>query len=485
MSTRRRDSDQASLPIGETATSETMAVAEGGATHGTSPEGPAARHRPTGFVSSLRHLGRHRWFRRLMAIRIATQTGDGILQIALASYVLFSPERQPDAASIAAVLAVTLLPFSVIGPFVGIVLDRWSRRQVIVVIDTTRALLVLALGALVASGLRTGGAETLFYGGVLLAMSLNRFLLAGLSAALPHTIEPAEYMVANSVVPTIGPVGALVGAGIATTVRLGLGATLPDYVANGAVFALASVGYAVSASLALRIPRRTLGPDDEQPPRASDIVAGLVAALRHLHRRRPAGLGLITIGLHRIVYSVVTVATILVFRNYFHPITEVEPAIADLGLLVVFSGAGFVLAAAITPPITARIGVRAWMIACLFASAVFQLVPGAIYVPAWLMVAGFLLGLTAQGIKICVDTLVQAHVDDEFKGRVFVIYDMIFNVVLVAAAALAALIVPVDGTSVAMLAVLAGCYLLIGVWFTLSTRGLALDAGTESLRTSA
>ena len=41
--------------------------------------------------------------------------------------------------------------------------------------------------------------------------------------------------------------------------------------------------------------------------------------------RRPAGLGLITIGAHRIVYGVVTVATILVYRNYFHPITEVEP----------------------------------------------------------------------------------------------------------------------------------------------------------------
>ncbi len=73
-----------------------------------------------------------------MAVRVATQTSDGILQIALASFVLFSPERQPDAASIAAVLAVTLLPFSFIGPFVSVVLDRWSRRQVILVVDSCR-----------------------------------------------------------------------------------------------------------------------------------------------------------------------------------------------------------------------------------------------------------------------------------------------------------------------------------------------------------
>jgi MFS family permease len=437
-----------------------------------------------GFLPALRRLWRHGYFRRLLAVRVATQTGDGVLQIALASYVLFSPERQPDAASIAAVLAVTLLPFSLIGPFVGVVLDRWSRRQIILVVDTTRCLLAFGLAALVATGLRTGAVETAFYGGVLLAMSLNRFLLAALSAGLPHTIEPGEYLVANSVVPTIGPAGALVGAIIATTVRLGLGTTMPGYLANAGVFSLAAIGYAVSASLALRIPRRRLGPDTMTPPRPAEIVHGLVAAVEHLVQRRPAGLGLLTIGAHRIIYGTVTVATILVYRNYFHPVSDVEPAIADLGLLVVFTGAGFVLSAAVTPPMTARVGVRAWMMICLFASAAFQLVPGAIYTKLWLMVAAFWLGLVAQGLKICVDTLVQAHVADDFKGRVFVIYDMIFNVALVASAALAALIVPTNGKSVAMLAALAGCYLLVGIWFTVVSRGLDLDAGTESLRES-
>ena len=61
------------------------------------------------------------------------------------------------------------------------------------------------------------------------------------------------------------------------------------------------------------------------------------------------------------------------------------------------------------------------------ASAVFQVLPGAIYAKVLLMIAAFLLGLTAQNIKICVDTLVQAYVHDELKGRVFVLYDMVFN----------------------------------------------------------
>lgn len=237
------------------------------------------------FVRSLRRLWRHRYFRRLLAVRIATQSCDGVLQIALASYVLFSPQRQPDAASVATVLAITLLPFSVLGPFVGVVLDRWQRRQILVVVDLSRSVLALGLAALVATGLRTNGIEGLFYGGVLLAMSLNRFLLAALSSSLPHTIDDDEYLVANSVVPTIGPVGVLLGVGVGTGLRLLLGSQMAAYSANAVLFAVAAAGFVVSASLAMRIPRRQLGPDDVDPASPRDIVAGLVAALRHLDRK--------------------------------------------------------------------------------------------------------------------------------------------------------------------------------------------------------
>jgi len=436
------------------------------------------------FVRSLRRLWRHRYFRRLLAVRVATQSSDGLLQIALASYVLFSPEQQPDATSIATVLAITLLPFSVLGPFVGVVLDRVSRRQVLVV-DLTRSVLALGLAALVASGLRTRGVETLFYAGVLLAMSLNRFLLAALSASLPHTIDEDEYMVANSVVPTVGPAGALGGAGVGTALRLLLGRSMPDHTANAVLFAVVAVGFVLSASLALRIPRGRLGPDVLEPTRARDVVAGLAEALAHLRTRRAAGIGLLTIGAHRVVYGIVTVATILVYRNYFHTVDQVDPAIADLGLLVAVTGAGFVLAAAGTPPATAVLGGRRWMILSLAGSAVVQVLPGAIYAKVPLLVAAFLLGLAAQNLKICVDTLVQAHVDDELKGRVFVLYDMVFNVALVVAAVIAALVLPTNGKSVLALAVLAGCYLAVAGAFALVTRGLDLDAGTESLRREA
>ncbi|HEY5979071.1 MAG TPA: MFS transporter [Microlunatus sp.] len=434
------------------------------------------------FVRSLRQLVRHRLFRRLLAVRVATQTADGVLQVALASFVLFSPQRQPDAASVATVLAITLLPFSVLGPFVGVVLDRWSRRQILVVLDLTRAVLAVGLAVLVGSGIRTGWSEVAFYAGVLLAMSLNRFLLAALSAALPHTIDASEYMVANSVMPTIGPLGTVVGVGLGTTLRVVLGNQMPDYRANAVLFCLAAIGWLISMALALRIPRGALGPDEPEPAAARDIVRGLVEALSHLSRRRAAGLGLVAIGLHRVVYGVVTVAMILVFRNYLNAPTDVNPALADLGILAVVTAAGFVAAAAVTPPLSVRWGVRRLVVAAFGASAFFQLFPGAIFSQLPLLIAGFLLGVTAQSIKLCVDTLVQAHVDDEFKGRVFVVYDMIFNVALVVAAVIGAMILPADGVSVPIIAGLAIAYALLGVWFALVSRNLSMDEGTESLR---
>ena len=316
-------------------------------------------------------------------------------------------------------------------------------------------------------------------------MSLNRYLLAALSASLPHTIESGEYIVANAVVPTVGPAGVLIGAGLGTGLRLVLGG---------------DAGRPGQRDPVRRRCRRLRG--ERRPARAADPASRLsvprsgVAAApgrrgastassrrsRHLRERRAAGLGLLTIAAHRLVYGVVTVATILVYRNYFHAVDEVDAAIADLGLLVVVTGAGFVLAAVVTPPVTARFGVRRWMVVSLVASAVLQLVPGAIYRKVPLLVAAFLLGITAQNVKICVDTLVQAHVEDGFKGRVFVLYDMVFNVALVTAAGIGALILPANGKSVTLLVVLAACYLLTAAAFAWFSRGLDLNAGTESLR---
>ena len=160
----------------------------------------------------------------------------------------------------------------------------------------------------------------------------------------------------------------------------------------------------------------------------------------------------------------------------------------DLSIWALATGAGYVLSAVLTPPMTARMGVRRWMVVLLIAMAVFQLFPGTIFLTWTLVIASFLLGLGSQSLKICVDTLVQAHVDDEYKGRVFVIYDMIFNAALVGAAVLGALILPVDGVSVPIFVGVAVAFLLTAVLFSFLSRrigGEVFNRGTEDLTAAA
>lgn len=133
-------------------------------------------------LRQLAHLLRGRWFRRLLAVRLVSQLTDGVFQVALASYALFGQD-QPSAGAIAAALAVVLLPFSVLGPFAGVLLDRGSRRQVLVWANLVRVVIVLVVAGVAAAGLP----DAAFYTVVLACLSVNRFLLAGLSAALPHT----------------------------------------------------------------------------------------------------------------------------------------------------------------------------------------------------------------------------------------------------------------------------------------------------------
>jgi MFS family permease len=410
------------------------------------------------------HLLRGRWFRRLFTVRVTSQFADGVFQVALASYVIFSPERAPSPAGIAAALATVLLPFSVLGPFVGVFLDRWSRRQVLVLSNAVR----VALVAVIAGGVAADLGGPLLFVLILSALSVNRFLLAGLSASLPHVVDPPDLIMANAVTPTSGTLASLLGVAAGTTGRV----LTEDTAVNGDVVVLlmAATLYAAAALLALRIPRPLLGPDyDPTRPAvreaARHVARGLVDGLTHLAHRRTAAHGLATIGAHRFFFGISTVMLILLHRNYFNAPDETDAAFNGLALAILVSGAGFVTAAFVTPFVTERFTLRAWILTLLCAAAVTQLMPGALFTEVALLVSAFFLGVASQGIKICVDTLVQAGVDDAYRGRVFSLYDVIFNVAFVAAAAFAAAVLPDDGRSLGVLGLISVGYLVTALLY--------------------
>jgi len=423
-------------------------------------------------VTALRHLVhllRGRWFRRLFAVRCASQLTDGVFQVALASYVVFSPERAPSPGALAVALAVVLLPFSVLGPFTGVFLDRWSRRQVLAWSNFARVGLVALLALAVQADLR---GPALFVV-ILAALSVNRFLLAALSAALPHVVTSEDLITANALTPTAGTLAFLVGLGAGTGTRLGWERIGAD--SDVGVLVSAAVLYAVAGALALRIPRQLLGPDlDAARPAVREavrhVVRGLLAGLRHLAERRTAAYGLTAIGAHRFWYGISTVSLVLLYRNYFHGPDEVDAAFTELSEAVLVSGLGFVTAAVLTPAVTERVRPRTWLVGLLVAAAVTQVFPGALYTRPALLVASFVLGIASQGVKIVVDTLVQTSVDDAFRGRVFALYDVVFNVAFVAAAGVGAVVLPRTGKSYVVLAATGVGYLAVAVWYAVVTR---------------
>src|SRR5215467_15068136 len=157
---------------------------------------PAAEPRSS-FIGDLRTVLGSSGFRKLYATRLISQTGDGVFNAGLGAYVFFNSASFPNPAAAAASFAVLYLPYSLLGPFAGVFIDRWSRRQVLFVSALIRASFTALTAVLVASG--TFGVPVWL--SWLVVLGVNRFFLSALSAALPHVVPADELVMANSVGP--------------------------------------------------------------------------------------------------------------------------------------------------------------------------------------------------------------------------------------------------------------------------------------------
>jgi MFS family permease len=409
-------------------------------------------------VRDLRVLLRFQGFRRLLAVRLLSQGADGVYQIALAAYVVFSPEKQTSATAIASAMAVLLLPYSLVGPFAGVLLDRWRRRQVFLYGNLVRALMATATAVLMVSHVP----DWLFYVSALCVTAVNRFVLSGLSAALPRVVDSERLVLANSLSPTAGTLAATAGGGLAFLVRL----VFAD--SDAAVVLLGAALYLCAALASLRMSQELLGPDQELVrPGLSAALSGtandLMAGVRHLASppRRRAARALAAMTLMRFCYGALLVMLLMLCRYEFSSTTD--DGLALLGLALGISGAGFFVAAVLTPWAAGRLGPGCWIAVCAASTAILEPALGLPFAVAPLLVAAFVLGLTTQGAKIATDTIVQSSVDDGFRGRIFSVYDVLFNIAFVGAAAVAALMLPPDGRSVVLVVTVAVIYGAVAV----------------------
>jgi MFS family permease len=403
-------------------------------------------------VRDLRVLLRFGNFRRLLAVRLLSQCADGVYQVALATYVVFSPEKQASATAIASAMAVLLLPYSLVGPFAGVLLDRWRRRQVFLHGNLLRALLASATAALMVGQVP----DWLFYASALCVTAVNRFVLAGLSAALPRVVDGERLVMANSLSPTAGTLAAVAGGGLAFAARL-----VAD--SDTAVVLLACALYLCAALMSLSMTADLLGPDRAliRPGLADALkgtVQGLAAGVWHLvePRRRESAWALVSISLMRFCYGALTVMVLMLCRYAWS--SDPDDGLALLGVAVGVSGAGFFVAAVVTPAAVGRLGALRWIVVCSAAAMVLEPLLMLPFARTTAFVAAFVLGLATQGAKIATDTVVQSRVEDGFRGRIFSLYDVLFNVAFVGAAAISALMLPPDGRSAALVVTISVIY---------------------------
>jgi MFS family permease len=418
------------------------------------------------FVRDLRTVLAEQNFRRLFATRLVSQTGDGIVTAAIASYVFFSASTFTNPASAAGAFTILYLPYSLVGPFAGVLIDRWSRRQILVWSALLRSGFVVLTAALMAAGNRS----VPLYAAYLLVLGVNRFFLASLSAALPHVVAGDKLVMGNSVSPTMGGVMTTIGGLIAG----GLNAATGETERGAAITMLvAGVCYAASGVVATRMHRDLLGPVREPgapPPgrvtaELRSVASQLADGARYAISRRGLAAGLSATGAGNFMFGILTLTSILLYRNYFY---RSSASVAEGHFLVLagVSAVGYFCAALLMPPVTRRLSKRACITLLLAASAVATVALGETFDQIAFLAFGFCLYLARQGVAISVTTILQEQAEDAYRGRLFSFYDVMYNVTLAFGALVIVAFMPITGKSPVIVAAVAVCYALtaVGYW---------------------
>jgi MFS family permease len=391
-------------------------------------------------------------FWRLLELRTASQFGDGLFQAGLAGALLFNPERAVRPLAIAGAFAVLFLPYSLLGPFAGALMDRWDRRLVLVGANLGRLVAV----ALVGVCLVVGAGDVLVLCGALVVNGLARFVSSGLSAALPHVVPREQVVTMNSIASATAAVAAFAGASFMLIPR-----TIVGSGDNGAasIILLVTVPLLIALLLSLRFGAHVLGPDDTRRAIHGSVIyaviTGWMHGIRTVLNRPTVAATLSGLAAHRMVFGLNSLLVLLLVHS------GAAASVGALGGAMLFlaaTGTGSFLANVVTPPAVRRWGRYATANGALAIAAAIQ-IAGAGLQLAVLVTCGFLLGAAGQVVKLCADTAIQIDVDDALRGHVFAVQDSLFWVAFIGAITVAATVIPYDGHSPAL--VLAGSALYL------------------------
>ena len=209
-------------------------------------------------------------FTKLYSAQLVSFCGDWFASVALLTLVL---HKTGSPALAGLVIAAQTLPFAIVSPFAGVIVDRIDRKTVMVSADLVRAL--LALGFLAAQSRAT---IWIVFPCLALLSGFSAFFDPASSAAIPNLVRKEDLARAN----------VLMGAAWGTMLVVGaaLGGLVAARFGNAAAFVGDAASFAVSGSLLLSIRGRfhERGPAREPGVTIAADVRETVAFARHEKR---------------------------------------------------------------------------------------------------------------------------------------------------------------------------------------------------------
>ena len=364
--------------------------------------------------------------RLLFGSQWLAQATDGVVQAIFANELVLEPEGDPAeiAARVLAVAALTLVPYSFIAPFMGVFVDRWSRRAIMFWTNVLRGgvLVLVALATALWSG------DAVLYGSFLLLLGLGRLFLTTKGAALPFVLHEHHLLQGNSLSGGGGMIAALLG-GVA---GIGVVAVVSDQIS----YIVAAAAYVFAGTIAARLSSPMAHRTEHAPLMESlrgvlrDLGSGLVEIVKRIEVRVP----LIAVFLTRTAGMIAAIAAILIIKDQYPDAGDDFGRLSASALALGAAGVGAFLAALVAPRLGRRFTEPNLMLIGFVIAGLGTAVLGGIdAIPA-------VLGLTFFGgfggflAKVSADAQVQRGLPDEYRGRGFAVYDILYNLATVVAA---------------------------------------------------
>jgi hypothetical protein len=371
--------------------------------------------------------------------------GDAMLAVALADSVFFSLPVGEAKLKVAAYLALTMLPLALAGPLLVPMLDKAGPRRAI----SFGAAAGRAAVAIYAAP--RFGSVLLFPSALILLVLSKVHAITKNGLTMAYAPHEEGLMRANARLGRLAAIGAVVAAPIAFVFLKVWGSAGPIY--------LAAVVYAGSALLNLRLPhpRRTgPAPADVGPRgRIPDLAAPAVGA----------------VGLR-------AASGFLLFLLAFSLREGGAPAYW-FAVLAAGGIVGSFVADVVAPRVPTTTREEAVVIACVSAACIGALLAFEIFGLPLLTIYAFVAGAATEFGRLAFQSLMQRHAPEGAQGRVFVRYEVLFQLAWVAGAFIPALL-PIDFRLGILILATFYALLAIGSWYRARLRARERRSGEET-----